>query len=479
MLRCLFLAAVGVAGTEVLVWLWSGWCLFPSLIWNDVRLAPTIALHLGLPVYPTAREGIVNTWTYGPVPVVLMWPATFARSAAGALMIAGGLNILLSVSAITVVCASWPIREVRTSAMSARFVAVLLCIGVWPQLCFHNLQADNVAVAFGLIGNLLLVRARNPASRWAAALCAMAALASKQTSLGPALAQILWLLVAKDRGEGIRHAGRCLLSGLALAGIFLTDFGWPGLWYTLIELPSRFPWMDVPHQRLFDLSPYLLIHLGLPAAAMLAWRKWFWSKESPLLLPAITWCAAFPFGFAAMMKLGGSVNSLHGLLLWLPPVLTYLLSSAPRPHAGSWRSIFACLAAVGLASLRLTQVPALPLTPCIESYRQADHLTHLLPDTIWFPWNPLVTLYSERRYYHDEDGMYVRFVSGQPITFSHARRHLPARFCVIALPRRWNSWGIAFNLAPPHAIRREFGLWTLLSWPVEHPPPNADSTVAN
>ena len=72
--RLATMLALIVAGVLLAVWLWSRICRFPSIPWNDMRLAPTIALSQGWPVYPTATDGTIGTWMYGPLPLLFFWP---------------------------------------------------------------------------------------------------------------------------------------------------------------------------------------------------------------------------------------------------------------------------------------------------------------------------------------------------------------------------------------------------------------------
>jgi hypothetical protein len=120
--------------------------------------------------------------------------------------------------------------------------------------------------------------------------------------------------------------------------------------------------------------------------------------------------------------------------------------------------------ALGLCLWRIALLPNRPLHPRLDLYRQGDEIARSHSERVWFPWHPLITVFSEHRLYHVEDGMYVRFVSGRPLTYAEARRHLPPRMTVIALPRNASDWGIALRLLPPDARTDNVGLWTLHSW---------------
>ena len=468
--RTLGMAAVTAgAVAAAALWLWSCWCIFPVSVWNDVRLAPAFALARGVPLYPGATSGAVSTWIYGPLPELLLWPATLAASASRALLVAGAINIVTTVAAIALVCAAWPAPAGYHLTRSDRLLAVALAIALWPRASWQYLQADNVTAACGLIGNLLLMRARGPAGRWGAAVFAIAGLACKQTSVGVALAQIIWLGVTIGRAEALRHLGRCVIAGVLCALAIGLGLGWDGAWLNLFALPARLPWTAEIVRRCLDLAPELSIHLALPAVIMVTWRSAFWPRESVLLLPALAWLCALPPGAASLLKIGGTINSLQSLAYWLPPVLIAALAAARRLRASAGIVPGVALASLAICVARLAATSDHPWRPLTTHYRQAEVLAQSFRGEIWFPWNPLITIYGENRFYHVEDGLYVRFLAGRPLSLAHARACLPARMCVIALPRGGTDWGLALQFLPPNARRAEFGLWTLYSWPAEPP----------
>jgi len=90
---------------------------------------------------------------------------------------------------------------------------------------------------------------------------------------------------------------------------------------------------------------------------------------------------------------------------------------------------------------------------------------------IWFPFHPLVTLYSEQRYDHDEDGLFVRQATHQRISPEQAAAHLPPALTVFAFRTGWSDWGVARSLLPPNARSSEIGGWTIWMSPAESPSP--------
>lgn len=451
--------ALLAAAALLALWLWTRICRFPSIPWNDMRLAPTVALAQGWPVYPTADSGTINTWMYGPLPVLFMWPAAWAANAADALMIAAWMNAALTLVPLALVCFLWPAAGGGPGAWTGRAAALLLSFALWPELHYSVLFSDNLAVACGLLGNLILVRTRTPATLWAAAAIGTAAVACKQIALGIPLAQVVWLGLIAGRAAALQHALRCVVAGAATGLAAIGLFGWTGLWFTLVQIPGSFGWAPDVTQRLGMVVPELLIQIALPAAVMAVLRRRF--RESALLLPAIVWVCTLPLGLAGLLKLGGWTNSIHSFVLWLPPVLATLLVTPGSARAGATTLLGAALIAAAVACGRLWHEPRLALRPQVDDYWQAGQLAAQHRGAVWFPVHPLVTLYSDRRYYHDEDGLYVRLKAGKTPVPDHAASQLPPAMRMMAFRNDWSDWGIARRMLPPGAGALTVGNWTL------------------
>lgn len=451
--------------------LWSTVCEFPSMVWNDMRVATAVALARGWSVYPTGSEGVINTWTYGPLPLLYLWPASWAPGAAGALQVAAALNLALVLAPLALVCLALPAPGPSRGAWLGRIAAFSLCVAVWPQEFFALFYADSVAIACGLLGNLLLLRTHCPRSLWLAATLATAAVACKQTALGIPAAQVIWLGLASGWGAAGRHALRCLVAGALLGALAIASLGWTGLWFVLVELPANFKWFPEPLKRLSFVGPELLLYLGVPALVMMWQRRVFFSHAA-LRLAALAWAATIPLGIMALLKLGGRTNSLYSFPLWLPFVLTTLLIADHKPGVlQRWLPWGAAFAAIALACLRLLEAPRLALRPQLAPYLEAERFTRELRGRVWFPFHPLITLYSENRYYHDEDGLFVRQTTRWKISPEQAAAHLPPAMQVIAMRNGWNDWGVARKMMPPNAQSSAIGDWTLWYGTVDRPPP--------
>jgi hypothetical protein len=456
--------SLALALIAAFAWLWVSWCGFPTELWNEVRLAPAAAFSRGLPVYPTATSGTINTWAYGPLPLVLLGPATWVSSTGLALQLASVIVLLTVALPVIAICWFWPRVAGFDLSRPERLLAVALVLGAWPRLGLQNIQADSFAVAFGLLGSLALLFHPTKAGRWIAAACAVAALACKQTAVGIAASQLLWLGLTGGRREALRQAGRCAVVGVVLLGWIVAAFGWEGPWFTMVSLPSRYPWDPEPGKRLVHFAQALSVQLAVPAAILVAARRAIWRRDSPLLLPSLAWVCALPAGLAAFLKQGGSMNSIEGFCLWLPFAVPAGLAWARRRTRPALLPPLAAATAILFVALQLGSMPNPAWRPSLERQKQADFLATNFPNAVWFPWNPLVTLLHDGRFYHDEDGFYVRLACGLPLNVAELRAGLPPAMHVVALPRNGSGWSIAPKLFPPGAQRAEFGAWTVFSW---------------
>ncbi len=453
----LFLSALVTA-----VWLVWCWGAFNASSWNDVRLAPAFALRLAGGSIYGGPSGVPNTWMYGPLPIWALLPATWAPDPASALGIAGGLNLATMLIAIGLVCALTPVPGYRVSR-SLRLGAFLLTLAFWPRATWQFIQADNLAVAVGLLGNLVLLRSRSAPAGWLAALLATAALLCKQTAIAVPLAQLAWL--GWD-GQGRRaiatHLLRLLGTGLAWVALLQFVEDPTAVWFTLFTLPGGLPWVSDLGARLGDTVAALVFQVGVPVATTLWLRRS--SARTALSLPLLSFAFALLPGLAALLTYGGNINSMQGFELWLPAgtvvLLTVLAQRLSFPRAQLTAAALTLLAC-GL-NLSWREHDRFGLNH--QRYDDALALARTYPGEIWFPWHPLVTIYSENRRYADEDGIAVRALSGHGVTRSILDLHLPPHFQRIAVPAGTPQWGVAAELRPADARRFLLGEWVVDEW---------------
>ena len=454
--------SLGAAALLSAIWLWCCWCSFPGIPWNDIRVAPAVAWHHGISIYSLPASGPVSTWIYGPLPLLLMWPAGLAPGAIGAIEIAGAIHIGLKVLTLALACWFWPAAQAPAAAAQdwqRRLAAALLCVLLVRNDTSGYLvySADAPGVAFGLLSLLALARRQY----WLAAACAAASASCKQTLVGVGLAQLIWLFATVSPQAAWRHLGRCVVAGSVAAMASASVFGVAGLWHTMFEIPAGFPWAGLAG-RLEQHAVYLLLHVVLPIVAMVVGRRFFFSRTSPVLLPSLAFFCTLPLGVAGLLKIGGNVNSLHSFWLWFPPTLIALATGERFGRLGQKGILAASLATVAVASLWL-QTSNLRVLPNVQAYREATYLAARLPEKIWFPLHPIVTLYSDGRFYHDLDGICERRLAGQPLGPEHFLAHTPRRRQASAtlLPVGWGLSEISDRRLPENAPVTTFGLWRI------------------
>jgi hypothetical protein len=463
------LAFIGIAITAAVSWLWICYCRFPGSPWNDIRLVPAFMAAAGEPVYSLPGQGILTTWMYGPVPLWLAWPVTLAPDAVSALLVAGALNLGLTVVAIALTCFGWPGAKAESAD---RWLALAATLALWPEPAFRFLQADNPAVAFGLIANLLLITAdkgdRCSWRLWLAAASTAAALGCKQTSLGLPLAQIIWLVFAQGRPAALAHLARGFVAVSLLATAAILQFGFKALWFGVVTLPAGLPWAEDLGGRLRENAPHLVLQLGLPLATLLLLKRTTPSPASSLGLPILSWLCALPAGLLGLLSSGGSHNSLQAFALFAPAGFV-LLGSQLQLSAG--RRLTLATAAIGMTvMMRILAADDAPLRPDTVNLRIATALQAELPGQVWLPWNPLVSYYAEHRFYHAEDGISVRFITGHPVPLAQARAGMPPHFHAIAVPSPNMQSGPASKLIRNPVSIRRLGQWIIWTWPADSSP---------
>jgi len=454
---------LAVAVTVVIFRLWTSFCFFPLPDWNTLRLTPTFMIRFGAEAYPGLHDGALTTWIYGPVPLLLNLPATLAAGVVPAVLIAASINLLVAI--LPVVLAVWTLSlGTGFMARSEKVGAVLLVLALWPNSSLHHIQADNVALAFGLVSQVFLVRARAGGrfSWFLAAFSAALAVWSKQTSVGLIVAQIAWLAWSMSGSAALRYAFFCAGAGLGLGAGFVGWFGFDVLWLNLVEIPGRIPSASDYGERTQQLWMQIAGYVVLPAIAVIVFRRTVWRRDSVWLLPALTWLCLLPLGVVSIYKWGGASNSLNGVLYLLPIAA---LQAVRGLAALRWTVARAGVAAAVLiiVAQQLRFAPLLPVRPMTVHLEEAALLAEKMPGQVWFPWHPLVTFLREGRFDHTEDGLHTRKLAGVGLSAREAGGHLPPQWTTTAV-LGWREEGEFRTLQPASAQVAHFGRWTLFTW---------------
>ena len=361
-------------------------------------------------------------------------------------------------------------------SLAARLWALLLSLACWPAVNLVFCQAGNTAIACGLIAGALAAGAgpRDSARLWMAAAAATLALWSKQTEFGPVLGQIAYFGFRYGGRAAAAQALRAVATGGLFGVVFCGLFGADGLIFNMFVIPAALPivaFSDKVRSLVYtgDIAAYLTAYLILPALLVALQSRRFFRSEHPALAPILVFTCSIPFDLAGFFSIGGNINSFHSAVYLLPAATLWLAAHKRGADAWSW------LAPAGLASALALQCAAqwpLSLRPQLSGLRQGAALARQLPGQIYFPWNPLLTYFSEGRFYHAEDGLITRSLAGRPLPLAVVNAHLPPAMCVVAY-HGYTIEGFVRSLVPADARRDRFGEWILLSWP----PPAAARAV--
>ena len=464
---------VAVAGCLALAIfrLWSCVCFFPVQEWNDVRLRATYLIIDGLPLYPGLNAGLITTWIYGPVLPLLMLPTTLARTYDAALLTAAAWNALLLVGALGFACLAWPAPTATRWSGTARLCALGVSLLLLPRTFFIFLQADNAALACGLVSLTCLARAARQERKlwwWLAAGFAGAAVFSKLHGVALLLGEIGWLWFAGSRRQARQHGLRLLLVCGIWTLVTLAVAASPlAAWDQMVRIPSRLPFTREWSARLRELAPYLALMVALPGifavCALPRYRPW----ASDLGLPVCAWLLSLPLGLAGALTIGGWHNSLHGAFFLLPITLVEIFSRhLPAPHPRNRLASGVTLA--GLMLLLVFQgmnLAELPHRPLMDIPDEAVAISARLGSNVWLPWRPLATRFATGRHDHDEDGLYVRQLTALFPRHGHALACLPPAWDCTVFQVVGMNWHIADTMLEGGSIRQESGRWLVVTRP--------------
>ncbi len=461
--RPIQIAIAVMAACATGVWLWSCLCSFPLHPWNAIRIAPSFMWTAGVTPYPAPGLGPVTTWIYGPLPLLLLWPATLATDSATALLIAGVINLLIMVIPVALVV----YQQVPTPVRPAQVVmATLLVVALWPAANLTFWQADNAAIALGYLSFAML---RNSGSHqgyrlWFASAAAILALWAKPTELGPALGQIAWLGLCFGTRAALEHVARCAACGAGAGLVFLSLFGAEGVLFNMFVVPAGLPLVPLLAKATqAQFLPHVLIGVALPTLIVLATLRRVLIRRDTLALSYLMFLTSLPFNLMGFASIGGNVNSLHAHL-YLLPALVWSLSLLKTRWAPFFFPGAALMIALALG-VHFGNAPVLALRPATGAANQAETLARDYAGRLYLPWHPLATYYAEGRFDHVEDGIMTRALAKRPLTATTVRQHLPPLYSLVAYQEFIYDGFVTRHLVPEDAVQSSFGNWQILSWP--------------
>lgn len=422
--------------------------------WNAVRLTPTFMWLHGAAPFPGPGEAPFTTWIYGPITLIIFAPAALAPDTFSALLLAFAVNFGLALLPLVFVLRTLGRNDDRVIQVNA----LLLTLALWPACNFVYEQADNTAIAFGLVSVGLLSRRHLPGRRglWLLAFAGGLALWSKATELGPVLGQLALIGLRGGTRAALRQVLRLAVAGGACGIIFIFASGAEGLVYNVFVIPSRIPWSNLGTKiGLYSYLPHELAYVILPFGLFLTRWKRFLSEPGPA---QTAWCfflLSLPFNIAGFATIGGTINSLHGCVYILPWLALVLAQHR------FWLSPLLITIALTLQYIPFSH-KSFSLADTRDSLAQGKKLAEACPGQIYFPWNPLITFYSEKKFYHSDDGILTRALTGEMIDHNALYAGLPAHFNWIAYPGGVRNTHLE-TLLPPTRAYYHFHGWTLVS----------------
>lgn len=414
----------GVAGV-LLVFLWSVVCTVPALPWNAARLAPSFALARGLPIYALRDEGAHLGWFYGPGFPLWNLPLGFMENPTWALMAFAVWNaatwLLPLYFVVRVVLGGRPSVAVRATLCGA----VLLWANPVTAGVFYFVHVDGLCVASVLLAAVALhaaaVRGWKPGLPLAAVAVALA-IATKQLAVVFLPATFVWLW-----REGHARLIRAWLFWLVVVGgatavVLFAGFGAEQLLFNGGWVPGRTPmrggWALLVTQVVDVVVSGWLWWLA-------AGLGWWWARrtgrgrtlltaEAGALVRLLLWAALWqaPLGLLASLKEGGGLNSVHAI----PYVLVagvVVIGAAIAAHDRSDEAKRSAWPVRGLAAVMVVGLAAAARSDVVRNaewtpYRSLDRWLEQAkssPGKIYFPWNPLITIISDRKVYPFDDAV--------------------------------------------------------------------------
>lgn len=429
----LLIASLGLA--------WLLWLTFVQVFvvqWNAPRLAPAAALVRGLAIYGTADSGPFLGWVYGPV-----FPMVFAAIA----WLPDQVSVHVAAWLLNLCLAAGPVWLVarfgvgRDAAAGAVLVGGLLVLSTeLGRTALSFIHVDVLCCGFGTVACLAMARGLGAGgAAWiiAAALASLLAVGTKQVAVALIVGLSLWLWSTGHRRKLGQYLGCLVLGGLlagAAAGWF---FGWDKLAFNL--------WTVHRHNPLApDFGRLLLTGVGELAFELLpVVIAWFVTRPVAGVRPpshslerALEWVAFahLPFGLLAAAKVAGGLNSVHtfnylGCLLVIRLARAFATPSA-LGRTG-WRLLVMATVLAWVQAWQGTRGGDLPMWQALQRLSEEEELARREPGRVYFPWNPLVTVLSERQVRPFDDALLCLERVGFPADRTEVLKAIPPGALVV------------------------------------------------
>jgi hypothetical protein len=421
--------------------LWTAACAAPLSAWNPPRLAAAYALAAGQNLYPDPTTGAQIGWFYGPGSAIWLLPVTAIGSPSWAITTAVIYNAAALLAAIAWVLSAADLTGHRLAAATGLTGVLLFASGVTPQYWLLNVHVDAPCLTFSLLTIGAVCRFDfTQRAVWLhfAALGAVAACLTKQSAaLLPLAISGCWL-ARRNARTAVRYLAWFGLYGVASVGLLALYFDLGNAFFYVVRAHAVNPWKpgttfwrNVFRPVLCDTAPWIALFALVCVAN--------WRSKLPRQLPeratiVTHWLSCLgaillPVGFFAALKAGGGLNTAHGLMfLFLAVVVHVAQAPIGRRLRLLGSVVFATLAFVN-AGERLRYWRPSPYQDLLLKVAEKHR------GEIYFPWNPLITLLTDRRIYPFEDALYcLTLVRTDPPSSAAIRSALPSRPLVVYDP---------------------------------------------
>jgi hypothetical protein len=245
------------------------------------------------------------------------------------------------------------------------------------------------------------------------------------------------------------------------ASLCVSAFGWNAVFLNLWQVPARHPWAIglkgfalVGLEFLEHASGFIVLFACLWVLDLRFRSQPSTFRESilarPWIVPAAAALLALPISLMGRLKVGGDINAYHSIYYLIAAIGMMAARLTSLENRCSVGIRIGCLSLTILGNIFLFfHHPGLMRTEFLfrNSRLEAEYrfaLKH--PGEVFFASDPLATLYSDRKLYHQGYGVYDRVLANFPPSSRQLREHIPARMRWVMTPGA-PSW-VPDNLVP-------------------------------
>lgn len=434
--------------------------------WDAARVAASVALAKGFPVYGGLDHGAVLTTMYPPGWLIAYLPTALAATPTGAMLIGYALATMFSLAP-----ALWALHRTG-SAPAMRLIAFALFVftltrveSLWWASFFPH--ADAPAMGLALLA-IVALQPRSGQQRrpWVpllvSAAAAVGAVWCKQVLVPLVPALWLWVLGTAGWRRSLAFALWIAFASVVALLVSLALFSPADLWLNLVVIPGHCSWVgQFPFNlmRAFvgwmpaAMPAILTLALGAAFVASSTSRAEFraWLSRSLWLPSALAAIALIPTALMGFVKEGGALNSLAPPYFMLVAAAILLLAEADallararvaalRSWRSAWLAVLLPVCSVWwLATMQELRYgipsPARNLSQRAYDFLRADPSAH-----VYFPAYPLAHLLAQNRLYHFSHALADRVqLARVPISREQIAESMPAETEIIAWTERQYS----------------------------------------